>query len=148
MLDISNYQAKGRPPYSSAMIRFALHLRYTSLQSYKLLDKFPLPSISTLHRIQAGGVDSLKAAKKLREKGHISSDVILMVDEMFLQKEASYQSGDYIGEDEEGELYKGIACFMIVGLKQSVPHVIQAIPEVTITGEWLAEWFYCPRDCY
>ena len=44
MLDISNYQAKGRPPYSSAMIRFALHLRYTSLQSYKLLlEKFPLP---------------------------------------------------------------------------------------------------------
>ena len=62
-----------------------------------------------------------------------------MVDEMFLQKEASYQSGDYVGEDEEGELYKGIACFMIVGLKKSVPHVIQAIPEVTITGEWLAE---------
>ena len=61
------------------------------------------------------------------------------MDEMFLQKEASYQSGDYVGEDEEGELYKGIACFMIVGLKQSVPHVIQAIPEVTITGEWLAE---------
>ena len=57
MLDISNYQAKGRPPYSSAMIRFALHLRYTSLQSYKLLlEKFPLPSISTLHRIQTGGV--------------------------------------------------------------------------------------------
>ena len=110
------------------------------MQSYKLLlEKFPLPSISTLHRIQTGGVDSLKAAKKLREKGHISSDVILMVDEMFLQKEASYQSGDYVGEDEEGELYKGIACFMIVGLKQSVPHVIQAIPEVTITGEWLAE---------
>ena len=106
MLDISNHQAKGRPPYSSAMIRFALHMRYTSLQSYKLLlEKFPLPSISTLHRIQAGGVDSLKAAKKLPEKGHISSDVILMVDEMFLQKEASYQSGDYVGEDEEGELY-------------------------------------------
>ena len=41
MLDISNYQAKGRPPYSSAMIRFALHLRYTSLHSYKLLlEKF------------------------------------------------------------------------------------------------------------
>ena len=58
---------------------------------------------------------------------------------MFLQKETSYQSGDYVGEDEEGELYKGIACFMIVGLKQSVPHIIQAIPEVTITGEWLAE---------
>ena len=140
MLDISNYQAKGRPPYSSAMIRFALHLRYTSLQSYKLLlETFPLPSISTLHRIQASGVDSLKAAKKLREKGHIFSDDILMVDKMFPQKEVSYQSGNYVGEDEEGELDKGIACFMIVGLKQSVPYVIQAIPEVTITGEWLAE---------
>ena len=39
MLDISNYQAKGRPPYSSAMIRFALHLRYTSLQSYNFFLK-------------------------------------------------------------------------------------------------------------
>ena len=68
MLDISNSQAKGRPPYSSAMIRSALLLRYTYLQSDKLLlETFPLPSISTLHRIQADGVDSLKAAKKLRE---------------------------------------------------------------------------------
>ena len=118
MLDISNYQAKGRSPNSSAMIRFALHLRYSSLQSYKLLlEKFPLPSISNLHRIQAGGVDSLLAAKKLPEKGHISSDVILMLDEMFLQKEASYQCEDYVGENEEGELYKGIARFTIVGLK-------------------------------
>ena len=45
----------------------------------------------------------------------------------------------FLQKDEEGKLYKGIACFMIVGLKQSVPHVIQAISEVTITGEWLAE---------
>ena len=73
MLDISNYQAKGRPSYSSAMIRFALHLRHTSLQSYKLLlEKFPLPSISTLHRIQAGGVDSLKA-KKLAKRSNCDS---------------------------------------------------------------------------
>ena len=28
------YQPKGRPPYSAEVIRFALHLRYTSLQSY------------------------------------------------------------------------------------------------------------------
>ena len=78
-----------------------------------------------------------------------------MVDEMFLQKETSYQTGDYVGEDEEGELYKGIACFMIVGLKQSVPHVIQAKPEVngwlknfSITSFVSSDWFYCPRDCY
>ena len=109
MLDISNYRAKGRPPYSSAMIRFTLHLRYTSLQSYKLLlEKFSLPPIPTLHQIQAGGVDSLKAAKKQREKGHISSHVILMVDKMFLQKEASYQSGDYVGEDRKESFIKGL----------------------------------------
>ena len=140
MLDIANYKPKGRPPYSSNMIRFALHLRYTSFQSYKiLLEKFPLPSISTLNKIQKGGVDALKAAKKLLDGGHMSSDVILMVDEMFLQKGTSYQGGEYIGEDEAGELYKGIACFMIVGLKESVPYVIQAVPEVKITGKWLAE---------
>ena len=50
----------------------------------------------------------------------------------------------FLQKDEEGELYKGIACFVIVGLKQSVPHVIQAIPEVTITGEWLAEKISAP----
>ena len=140
MLDMANYKPKGRPPYSSSMIRFALHLRYTSFQSYKiLLEKFPLPSISTLNKIQKGGVDALKAVKKLLDGGHMSSDVILMVDEMFLQKGTSLQGGEYIGEDEAGELYKGIACFMIVGLKDSVPYVIQAIPEVTITGNWLAD---------
>ena len=32
------------------------------------------------------GVDAMKAVKKLREEGYISSDVILMVDEMYLQK--------------------------------------------------------------
>ena len=140
MLDMVNYKPKGRPPYSSNMIRFALHLRYTSFQAYKLLlEKFPLPSISTLNKIQKGGVDALKAVKKLLDEGHMSSDVILMVDEMFLQKGTSYQAGEYIGEDETGELYKGIACFMIVGLKESVPYVIQAIPEVKITGNWLAD---------
>ena len=29
--------------------------------------------------------------------------------------------------------------FMVVGLKQSIPLVVQAIPEVTFNGGWLAE---------
>ena len=50
------------------MIRFALHLRYTSLQAYKvMLEKLPLPSISLLNTIQQGGVDALKALKLLLE---------------------------------------------------------------------------------
>ena len=134
------YKPKGRPPFSASMIRFALHLRYTSLQAYKLLlEKFPLPSISLLNKIQQGGVDSIKALKVLKEKGEMSTDLILMVDEMYLQKAAQYQSGEYVGADEEGNLFKGIMAFMVVGLKESVPFVVQAIPEVTFNGQWLCE---------
>ena len=134
------YKPKGRPLYSAAMIRFALHLRYTSLQAYKLLlEKFPLPSISLLNKIQQGGVDSLKALVILREKGEISRDVILMFDEMYLKKAAQYQAGEYVDADEEGNLYKGIVAFMVVGLKQSVPFVVQATPEVTFDGQWLCD---------
>ena len=58
---------KGRPPYSVKMIRYGLHLRHTSFQAYKqLLEKFPLPSISLLNKIQQGGVNSIKALKILK----------------------------------------------------------------------------------
>ena len=89
---------KGRPPYSAAMIRYALHLRYTSFQAYKqLLDRFSLTSINVLNRIQQGGVDSVKALKILHEQGKISMDCVLMVDEMYLQKATHYHSGEYVG---------------------------------------------------
>ena len=39
----------------------------------------------------------------------------------------------------EGNLYKGIVAFMVVGLKKSIPYITQAIPEVTCTGQWLSE---------
>ena len=58
---------------------------------------------------------------------------------MFLQKCIQYMSGKLGGEDENGDLYKGIIGFMIAELKESVPYVIQAIPEVTFTGKWLCE---------
>ena len=134
------YKPQGRPPYSAEMIRYTLLLRYTSLQAYKLLlEKFPLPSISLLNKVQQGGVDSLKALKVLREKGKISCDCIMIVDEMYLQKAAQYQGGEYVGVDEEGNLYKGIVAFMITGLKESIPYVVQAIPEVTFSGKWLSQ---------
>ena len=86
------YKPKGRPPFSAAMIRFALHLRHTSAQAYRLLlEKFPLPSFSLLNKIQKGGVDAVKGIKLLREKGKMSKDVVLMVDEMFLQKIVSFK---------------------------------------------------------
>ena len=58
--------------YSVAVIWYSLPLRYTSAQVYqKLLKEFPLPSFSCLKKIMCGGIDSLKALKKLREVGKI-----------------------------------------------------------------------------
>ena len=79
-----------------------------------------------------------KALKTFYEKGSFSRYCILMIDEMYLQKSA-HQSGDYVEVDKGGNLYKKIIAFMAVGLKQSIPFVVQAIQEVKFNGPWLAE---------
>ena len=62
-----------------------------------------------------GGADAVKALKALHEKDSFSRDCILMIDEMFLQKCAQYQSGEYVGVGEEGNLCKGTVVYMVVG---------------------------------
>ena len=42
-----------------------------------------------------------------------------MVEEIYLQKETQYHSGQYVGASNDGTLYKGIVAFMIVGLRKS-----------------------------
>ena len=67
-------------------MQYALLLRYTSLQSYKLLlDEFPLPSISLLNKIKEGegNIDALKAAKLLLENSSISKGIVVLFDEMY-----------------------------------------------------------------
>ena len=128
------------PIYSARIIRCALLVRYTSFQAYKLLlEEFPMPSLSLLEKISKGGVDPVKSAKLLLAKGRISEDVILMIDEMYLQKSEEYHGGEIVGCDEEGKLYKGLIGFMIVGWKHSIPYIIKSIPETKIEGEWLKE---------
>ena len=61
-----------------------------------------------------------------------------MIDHMYLQKSAQYQSGENV---EERNLYKGIFPFLVVELKQSIPFVVQTIPEVTFNGQWLVDTF-------
>ena len=39
--------------------------------------------------------------------------------------------------DDKGELYKGIVCFMRVGLKESIPYVTRSLPETNIDANWL-----------
>ena len=133
---IEYYQGKGRPPYSVEVMRYALLQRYTSAAAYRLmLKEFPLPSFSLLYNIQRGGPDAMKTVRVLHETGAISTDVILMADEMYLQASAQYHAGSYVGCSGEGKLYKGIVCFLIVGLQKSVPVVVRAVPECTVNGE-------------
>ena len=124
--------------YSSEVIQYALLLRYTSLQSYKLLlDEFPLPSISLLNKIKEGNIDALKAAKLLLDNGSISKNIVLLFDEMFLQKCVEYCGGEVFGLNDSSELYKSIVCFMIIGLKENVPYVVKATPVTSINSELL-----------
>ena len=58
---------------------------------------------------------------------------------MYLQKRAEYSGGEYIGADEDENLYKGVVAFMVVGMKETTPYVIKASPEVTIKGKWVSE---------
>ena len=131
---------KKSPIYSANLIRYSLLLRYSSLPVYKILqEEFKLPSLSLLRKITTGKIDAVKSAKILRENGNISEDVILMFDEMFLQKCEEYVGGETIGADETGELYNGVVSFMVVGLRSNVPYVIKAVPEKKITGEWVKD---------
>ena len=75
------------PVYSAKMLRYALMLRYSSLQAYKMMmEEFKLPSLSLLQKLTAGKIDTMKSARLSKENGCISEDVILMFDEMFLDK--------------------------------------------------------------
>ena len=53
-----------------------------------------MPYLSLLNNIPQGNVDMLNVLKTLHEKGSVSCDCILMIDEMYLQKSAEYQSGE------------------------------------------------------
>jgi len=129
-----------KPIYSANLLRYALLLRHTSLSAYKLLlDELKLPSLSLLKKITAGKIDVFCAAKLLKENGNISEDVILLFDEIHLQKCEEYVGGATIGADGNGDLYKGVVCFMIVGLKSNTPYVVKTCPEREINGDWLKE---------
>ena len=92
------------------------------IQAYKrLLDEIPL---QLLEKISQGGVDPIKSAKFSLEKENISKDVVLMIDEMYLQKSQVYLS--------VGNLFKGLVGFMIVVLQKSIPCVIKSISSVSL----------------
>ena len=44
-----------------------------------------------------------------------------------------------MGCNSEGELYKGLVCFMIVGFKNYIPYVIKSFSETKINADWLTD---------
>ena len=58
------------------------------------------------------------------------------IDEMYLQK-CEYTGGQLVGAATNGELYKGIVSFMIIGIKQNTPYIIKSVPEIKIHKDWL-----------
>ena len=77
--------------------------------------------MSLLSKFSKRKTDAIKYAQALKRDGKISEDICLSFDEMYLQKCEEYFGGELIGSDENGELDKGIVCFLIEGMKESIP---------------------------
>ena len=78
---------------------------YNSLQTYLLLMKeFTFPSLSLMKKITEGQLDAVKCPKSLKSQGMIPEDILLMFDEMYLQKCEEYCGGEIIGANENNEL--------------------------------------------
>ena len=64
----------------------------------------------------------------------ISKDIVVLFDEMYLQKCVEYCGGDFCGSNINNELYKSTVYFMIIGLKENVPYVVKAAPVTFISS--------------
>ena len=63
----------------------------------------------------------------------------MLFDEIYVQKFEEYIGGETVGTSESGELYKGMVCFTIVGVKSNMPFIIKTLPETKISGDWLMD---------
>ena len=77
----------------------------------------------------SGGLIWKKLSFQSRLESFFHINPPLIIDEMRLQNSVQYHSTNFSGQDEEGNIYKGIVNFMIVTLKQSIPVVIKSYPE-------------------
>ena len=65
------------------------------------VDQLPLPSLSLLRKLASEEVDSYKVVKVFLEKGSISEDYVLLINEMYFPKSTQYHSGDSLGVKTE-----------------------------------------------
>ena len=134
LLSVCFYSPKGRPKYSSEVLKFALMLRYTSHHAYQFLSKLlPLPSESLLRKLKSRSVITSDALCLLLNNGLIGNDIVLLLDEMYLQPQVQFTGTTLIGCDHNLEMYKSILTFMVISLKRCVPFVLKAIPFVKLS---------------
>lgn len=79
-----------------------------------LLKERLLPSLSLLRKIKSG---YLSFVKVLKDESKISYDMVIIFDEMYLQKCEEY-IGKLVGSNKNEELYKGVVWSMIVVYKK------------------------------
>lgn len=120
---------------STSLLYYTHLLRYTLAESYKiLLEQFPLPSLSLLRKLNKCGLKPIKRAIAILDQGKVIMDIILLLNEKYLPKEAHYQSGKLVGVDKEMNLFKGAMSFMINKFKKSIAYVVKAVSDVKIEG--------------
>ena len=106
---------------------------------YSALEQFPLPSLSLSKKLNKGEMEPIKAVKVLLDQVKIGEDVVLLLDEIYLQKNVQYQGGKLVGVKPEGNLFNDVMAFMLNSLKQSLTFAIKAIHEVKGESLWLSE---------
>ena len=136
LIQLCYFSPRGRPKYSSQVLRFSLMLRYTSNSAYSFLKKYiPLPSNSLLRKLKSPSIDNCHALQFLRDSNFIGNDVAILLDEMHLQSQVQFSGHTLVGCNPDLEMYTSILCFMVVSLKKSIPFVISAVPLVKNSGD-------------
>ena len=86
-------------------------------------------------------------AEPLQTNNCTSSNVILIFDEIYLQKCEEYFGGESFGTDETGNWHKGMTTFMNIGLTKNAPCVIHTVPENKNEAEWLLDELIMCSKC-
>ena len=90
-----------------------------------------------MSKLKSGGNDNSKALIALRGINSISEPVLKLFDEMYLHQCDQYSGGKVEGSYANGNLFTGLVCYMVIGLKSNVPYVVRAVSNVNLSGKWL-----------
>ena len=83
------------------------------------VDQLPLPSLSLLRKLASEEADSYKVVTVFLEKGSISEDYVLLINEMYFPKSTQYHSGDSL-RIKKRNFVQAFVVFLIFLLKYSI----------------------------